>query len=108
MKTLTKNASDLDHLAYTNYQNVLNRVKMNAMKLYFSNKCTEFKQNGKNLWSIIQKVIQKQNNKGSAIECFEINNILCFESQLIAEEFRNFFSSVGMNYANKIGTLKNP
>ena len=48
-KTLDKNSSDLDHLTYKNYRNVLNRVKQKAMTTYFSVKCEEFKQNGKKL-----------------------------------------------------------
>ena len=77
------------------------------MKLYFSNKCTEFKQNGKKLWSIIRKVIQKQNEKSSVIDCLEINNIQCYESKLIDKEFGKLFSSVGLKYANKIAASNN-
>ena len=101
-KMLDKNSSDLDHLTYKNYCNILNRVKRNAMRTYFSDKCVEFKQNGKKLWSIICKIVQKQNYKSSIIKCLEINNIQCFESKLIADEFGKFFSTVGKLYAKKI------
>ena len=101
-KTLHKNSSDLDHLTYKNYHNVLNRVKQKAMTTYFSEKCVEFKQNGKKLWGIIRKIVQKQNDKSSIIECLEINKIQCFESKLIADEFGKFFLTVGKQYAKKI------
>ena len=47
--------------------------------------------------------MQKQNDKSSIIECLEINNIQCYESKLIADEFGKFFSTVGTQYARKIG-----
>ena len=73
------------------------------MTTYFSKKCEEFKQNGKKLWSIIHKIVQKQNDKSSIIECLEINKFQCFETKLIADEFGKFFSTVGNQYAKKIG-----
>ena len=72
------------------------------MKNYFSNKCNEFKNNGKRLWQIIRNVTNCQKNKGSIIDCLEVDNIKCFESKLIAEEFAVFFSKVGLNYSNQI------
>ena len=64
------------------------------MTTYFSGKCEEFKQNGKKLWGIICKIVQKQNDKSSIIECLEINNIQCFESKLIVDEFgKKIFNS---------------
>ena len=68
-KTLDKNSSDIDHQTYKNYCNVLNRVKQKAITTYFSEKCEEFKQNGKKLWGIIRTIVQKQNDKSSIIEC---------------------------------------
>ena len=72
------------------------------MKIYFSNKCNEFKNNGKQLWQIIQNVTNCQKDRSSIIDCLEIENIKCFESKLIAEEFAEFFSKVGLTYLNRI------
>ena len=101
-EAIQKGSSTTSWTSYMNYCNVLNRTKCGAMKNYFSNKCNEFKNNGKRLWQIIQNVTNCQKNKGSIIDCLEVDNIKCFESKLIAEEFAVFFSKVGLNYSNQI------
>ena len=99
---IQKGASDIKWNTFVNYWNVLNRTKCGAMKIYFSNKCNEFKKNGKWLWQIICNVTNCQKDRSSIVDCLEIENIKCFESKLIAEEFAGFFSKVGLIYSNKI------
>ena len=105
-KTLSKNSTPADYLKYKNYRNTLNVLKRKLMQMYFINKCTEFKQNGKKLWQIIRKATQSQNDKSSIIECLDIDNIKYYESKLIAEEFGQFFANIGRDYYNKIPKSK--
>ena len=99
---IQKGASDTSWNTYVNYWNVLNHMKYGAMKIYFSNKWNEFKNNGKRLWQIIHNVTNCQKDRSSKVDCLEIENIKCFESKLIAEEFVGNFSNVGLIYSNKI------
>ena len=60
----------------------------------------------KNLWKIINKITGKVNNKLDVIDHIKIDNIRCYNSQLIANEFGYFFSSVGKKYSSKIPKAK--
>ena len=105
-KTLQKHCPETDHLKYKNYRNVLNKLKRKAMQLYFTDKCLEFKQNGKKLWQIIRKVTQTCNDKSTVINCLKINDIKCYENKAIANEFGQYFAYLGRKYHNKIPQAK--
>ena len=101
-KTLSQNSVTADHENYINYRNILNKLKRKSMQLYYTNKCLEFKQNGKKLWHIIRKATQKTNDKNSTIECLTVDNIKHFDSMTIANEFGKYFACIGKNYYKKI------
>ena len=96
----------LSVLQYKQYSNTLSRLKRHAKVAYYQSKCAEFRNNTKNLWKLINKITGKINNKSEVIDCIRIDNITCYSSQLIANEFGKFFASIGRTYANKIPNSK--
>ena len=70
---------------------------------YYTNKCIEFKSDSKKLWSIINKLVKKSNEKSSVIDSLTIDNIRVFESQQIADELAEYFASIGSTLSRKIG-----
>ena len=48
---------------YVKYNVCLRKVKRGAKKLYYMQKCTEFKHNTKKLWGTINKICGKSNDK---------------------------------------------
>ena len=88
---------------YTTYNQVLQQTKRYAKKSYYLEQCTQHKSNSKRLWQTINHVISKTNNKTEVIEKLKINNITEYQGEVIAEELAKYFSTVGKEFANKIG-----
>ena len=106
-KTLDSVANNsLSVLKYKQYSNTLTRLKRYAKVTYYQSKCAEFRNNTKNLWKIINKITGKINNKTEVIDCIRINKVRCYSLQLIANEFGEFFASIGRTYAKKIPRAK--
>ena len=101
-----KTSCPITRQLHRTYSNTLTRLKRYAKTTYYQEKCTEFKSNTRNLWKIINKITGKVNNKTDVIEYIKIDNVKCYSSQLIANEFGDFFASIGKRYANKIPTAK--
>ena len=76
------------------------------MRLHYNTKCTEHKDNTKNLWRTINQVIKKTNNKTEVIESLKINNVQVTNGSLIVNEFARYYSSIGKNLAQGMPTPK--
>ena len=87
---------------YKEYSRILMKTKRVVKTKYYIDKCTEYRNNTRNLWKIINKIVGKVNNKCEIIDHIKVDNIRCYSSQLIANEFGKFFSNVGKRYAEKI------
>ena len=68
---------------------------------YLHDKCKEYRQNGKKLWQLINKILGKENNKQNTIESLKIDNILKYDSESITNSFNEFFSTVGEKLAKQ-------
>ena len=87
---------------YQDYHKTLLKVKCLAKRNYYKNLCLEYKNNSKKLWSLINRISGKTNNKVELIEKLKIDNIYEYNQKQICEEFANHFAKLGANYANKI------
>ena len=72
-KKLYKNSIKADKMPkdvvqYVNYNTCLRKAKQEAKKLYYMQKCVEFKHNTKKLWGITNKICGKSNDKSMCIE----------------------------------------
>ena len=66
---------------------MLQRVKRQAKRKYYYEKCTEFRSDTKKLWQTINTLCGKQNDKSNVITCLKIDNIRNYNSRSIANEF---------------------
>ena len=87
---------------YSQYNRVLQRTKRASKKQYYHDRCTEFKNNTRKLWKTINKLCNTQNDKSCVVQILKVNGKRCCNSQSIANEFGNYFSSVGESFATKI------
>ena len=106
-KTILRKHDDTNiYDKYKEYSQILKKTKRLAKTTYYIDRCTEYRNNTKYLWRTINKIVGKINNKCEVIDHIKVNNIRCYSSQLIANEFGNFFSNIGKRYAEKIPSPK--
>ena len=89
---------------YLNYRKILQRVKRQCKRDYYTSKCNEHRSNTKQLWKLINKCSGKLINKSGIIEYLTIDGLKNTESKIIAEEFAKFFAGIGKEFSNKIKT----
>ena len=100
--------TDCSKYHYKEYARTFRRLKRLAKVHYFNDKCNEYKNNTSKLWRVINNIAGKINNKSNVVDHLRIENIRCYNSQLIANEFGKFFSSIGKTYAEKIPKSRFP
>ena len=100
--TLIANVKEQDIEKYKRYNKQLQKIKRASKKLYYQTKCVEFCSNTRKLWKTINKLCNTQNDKSNVVSMLKINDTRCGNSQLIANEFGNYFANVGETYAKKI------
>ena len=93
-------------LRYRAYAKLLQRVKRQVKLSYYGEKCKTYKNNTKRLWQIINKISAWHNDKSSLIDCLKIANVLEYNAKKITEKFREYFSSVGKKFADKVDKPK--
>ena len=64
-------------------------------------KCVEYRNNGRKLWQLINRVIGKETNKQNSIESLRINNLISYDGEKITNTSNDFFASVGPKLANE-------
>ena len=87
---------------YRNYRNTLKKVLRANKRNYYITRCNEYRHNTRKLWALTNEIIKKERNKSNIIEALNVNGEVIRGPQKIANEFCNFFSNVGKNYANKV------
>ena len=92
----------LTETKYLNYRNTLKKVKRRCKIDYYHNKCSEFRQNTKKLWKIINQVKGKCQDKSTIITCLKIDNVKNYDSSHICDHLGKYFATVGETYASKI------
>ena len=86
---------------YKAYMSVLRKCKRKLKLTYYHNKCLEFKNNGKKMWELINRINGKSNDKTSIIGHLTVENIKYTQGKDIANNFAKYFSTVGKDFANK-------
>ena len=87
---------------YKTYQNTLKKLKRISKINYYKDKCTEYKNNVRKLWHMINSCIGKTSDKTTIIDHIHVDNIDIFDSKRISNEFGKYFSTIGNQYSNKI------
>ena len=105
-KNFLKDKTESNETKYKNYRNVLKKIKHKCKRDYYYLKCTEFRQNTKKLWQVINQIAGKCNDKTTIINCLKIDNIQVYNSQQICNNIGKYFSTIGESYASKINSSK--
>ena len=100
--TLKPNHTLGDIEKYKMHQNLYNDLKRAARKTYYHKKCSQFKQNTKTLWGIINETIKKVKHRSSIIPHITVNGIKVNKAKDIANSFGEFYSQLGSELASKI------
>ena len=96
---LTK--TDVSTFRYRSYCNCLQSIIRQNRQQDLHDKCREYKQNGRKLWQLINRIIGKENNKQNTIESLKVDNLIKYDSETITNSFNDFFSTVGETLAEK-------
>ena len=99
-KALAGSTSDMYY--YKHYRDTLRKLKRYQKVTYYNEKCNEFKNNSKQLWSMINNIIEKTANKQCVVDRLKIDNIEVHNSQIIVNRLAQHFSGIGSLYTNKI------
>ena len=100
--TLKPSCTEKVRSKYVAYNAMLQKTKCSAMKLYYHNKCSEYKNNTSKLWHTINEIVGKVNDKSCVIDHITVNGVTDYIANGIGRAFGNFFSNVGKRYAEKI------
>ena len=86
---------------YTHYRNLLKKLIRSSKYKYLHDKCTEYRQDSRKLWTLINRIIGKENNKTHVIESIKSASIPRTDPHSITNTFNEFFSTVGKKYAER-------
>ena len=100
-KEMLQSKTNVSTYRYKSYRNCLQKIIRGNRQYYLHEKCKEFRQNGRKLWQLINKILGKENNKQNTIESLKVDNILKYDSESITNSFNEFFSTVGENLAKQ-------
>ena len=85
-----------------NYRKYRNTLIRKSKITYLHDKCTEFRQDSRKLWQLVNRIIGKSNNKIDSIDNLRIDNILKYDPSSITNGLCEFFANKGEQYANQI------
>ena len=95
-------------IEYKKNKNSLNSQLKNTEILYYSNELDINKHDASKSWKLLKNIIGKHGGNYSQKNTFSIDNEIIDNSEKIANEFNNFFVSIGHNLANNITCNVNP
>ena len=87
---------------YKAYSTVLKRTKRLAKIMHYQSMCSDFKNNTKKIWDLINKLIRKTSNKTTILNKLVVNNKEYTSGRDISKILAKHFSTIGKTYANNI------
>ena len=98
---------DSDKTKYTTYRNKLKSIIRKSKNKYLHDKCTEYKQDSRKLWQLINRILKKENNKHHVIEGIRTTDTIMYDPESITDTFCDFFSTIGEKYASQLSPMPN-
>ena len=105
-KSICKDKNSIQYKEYAAFRNRYNNLKRFAKKKYYNDKIAEFKHNSKKLWSTLNEIIGRKNDKSSISDTFLVEDKPVTDPHTICNEFCKYYSSIGHNFASKIPDSK--
>ena len=100
-KEILLSNNDVSTFRYRSYHNCLHKIIRSNRQHYLHDKCKEYRQNGRKLWQLINRLIGRENNKHNTIESLKVDNLIKYDSESITKSFNDFFSTVGESLAEQ-------
>ena len=82
-KEMLLSKTDVSTFRYRSYCNCLQKRIRSNRQHYLHDKCKEYRQNGRKLWQLINRIIGKENNKHNTIESLKVDNLIKYDSESI-------------------------
>jgi len=101
-KRLGKLKSDPQYEKYIHFRNLYNKLRRTAKQNYYKDLFEKYQYNIKKTWGVINTLIGRTNNKNTISDIFNVDSQTITDHEQIANEFNNFFTNIGMKYANEI------
>ena len=101
-KLKLKTPTDANISKYKDYCTIYNKLRRQAKRNHYISIFNKYKHDTKNSWSAIKKIIGKASNKNNMPSSFTVHGQSISDGTQIANEFNNFFSSIGKNLADSI------
>ena len=105
-QSISKKATDKSKKKYRDYNLILRKVKRQAKKSHYIDNCVKFKANTKQLWRVINRIVNKQSDKTTVVSYLNLDTIKVTQDQEIANELGKYFSQVGQTYVKRVGPSK--
>ena len=87
---------------YISYRNYYNKLKTVAKNMHYKKRFSEIKNDAKKMWKELGALIGKTNEMSSGPLEFRHNNEVITNPKHISNQFCDFFTNVGPNYARDI------
>ena len=98
---------ELNKTYKTSRNEIISELRNTEIKCY-SNELELHKNDLSKSWKILRSIIGKDSNNSTKKLSFNINNTVVTDSEVIANEFNNFFVSIGPTLASNITCSKDP
>lgn len=105
-KSIGHNKQHPHYMKYIKFRNSYNTLKRLTKQNYYNELFSKFSQDSRKTWSVINTLIGRNNNKTSISDSFKINNISNTNNKEIANGFADYFTNIGMDYAQAIPKSK--
>lgn len=89
------------HQKYFKYLKALTALKKVTKTEFYTKEVESFQGNAKKLWSLMNKLIGKQNDKSGIISQLKINNVVTKNPLEICESLNNHFATAGLRVSKK-------
>ena len=87
---------------YKKYSNLFNKIKRSATVKYFEEKLSEYKDNIKETWKILNKAMCRNKSKPKCPDKMSINEETISSEIGIAATFNDYFVNIGNNITSSI------
>ena len=106
-ESLNSNVGSGNAAKYKLYKANLQRIIRKSKQDYLHKKCSEYGSNAEKMWQLVNRVIKKENNKANLVDSLTKNNIILTGEKEIADEFGDYFASIGKTLAHQAKTSSN-
>ena len=89
------NKSTESFLKYKSYRNTLNRLKLSEKRTHYKKLFDKISNNSRNLWSVFNSLMKKQNNKSDIVKIRDVNNVVHTDDRNICNIFNRHFLEAG-------------